>query len=51
MKKYEPEYELKFTGNQYGFDDKNKIYNYPLYMVSNFERLVTLMYLKTKCHL
>jgi hypothetical protein len=44
MKKYEPEYALKFTANQYGFDDKNKIYNYPLYMVSNFERLVKLKY-------
>jgi len=40
MKKYDPVYALKFTGNQFGFDAKSKIYNYPLYMVSNFERLV-----------
>jgi hypothetical protein len=36
INKYDPLYALKFTGNQYGFDHKKKIYNYPLYMVSNF---------------
>jgi len=38
MKKYDPIYALKFTGNQLGFDNKNKIYNYPLYMVSYWGR-------------
>jgi len=39
INKYDPQYALKFTGNQYGFDDKNKVYNFPLYMVSNFAKL------------
>jgi hypothetical protein len=38
INKYNPLYSLKFTGNQFGFDEKKKIYNYPLYMVSAFER-------------
>ncbi len=39
ISKYNPVYSVKFTGNKFGFDRKNKIYNYPLYMISKFPGL------------
>ena len=36
INKYQPERSFKFTGNKFGVDRKNNIYNYPLYMVSQF---------------
>ena len=34
ISKYHPEMSYKFTGNRYGIDQRNRIVNYPLYMVS-----------------
>jgi len=39
INKYNPEYSIKFTGNKFGFDRQNRIYNYPLYMISQFPDL------------
>ena len=39
INKYNPEYSIKFTGNKFGFDRQNIIYNYPLYMISKFPDL------------
>jgi uncharacterized protein len=39
VNKYNPEYSIKFTGNKFGFDRQNRIYNYPLYMISKFPDL------------
>ena len=39
INKYNPEYSIKFTGNKFGFDRQNRIYNYPLYMISKFPAL------------
>ncbi len=41
INKYNPEYSVKFTGNKFGFDRVNRIYNYPLYMVSKFKESTT----------
>jgi len=41
INKYNPAYSVKFTGNKFGYDRQNRVYNYPLYMISklNYFRL------------
>ncbi len=39
ISKYNPVYSIKFTGNKFGFDRRNRIFNYPLYMISKFPSL------------
>ncbi len=39
IKKYQPQFSVKFSGNRYGNDHQGNIDNYPLYMVSKFPGL------------
>ncbi len=39
INKYKPVCSVKFSGSKFGFDDRQRIYNYPLYMVSRFPNL------------
>lgn len=41
IQKYNPTYAIKFTGNKFGLDKQKRIYNYPLYMISNYPKLST----------
>jgi len=41
IQKYNPTYAIKFTGNKFGRDMQKRIYNYPLYMISNYPKLTT----------
>ena len=39
IQKYHPTYAIKITGNKFGLDKQKRIYNYPLYMISNYPKL------------
>jgi len=41
IQKYNPTYAIKFTENKFGIDKQKRIYNYPLYMISNYPKLST----------